>query len=189
MVVIDKPMSTIDTLNTQIATLEAQRIAASSELMRLNGTLATAKFGKRGGIEKAIKNIEQEIKNIDTNVKNKQNELTRLNKSEDRTERTEDRQNTKQTAYEQGIDPNAAWANAAAVGFQAAGNAITALANPLGGAAGKQPTKSTEAPTVTPPPTTPPAENPFPNNSKYDGYPMYIAIVAVLAYFLFFKNK
>lgn len=189
MVVIDKPMSTIDTLNTQIATLEAQRIAASSELMRLNGTLATAKYGKRGGIEKAIKNLEQEIKNIDTNVKNKQNELTRLNKSEDRTERTEDRQTTKQTAYEHGIDPNAAWANAASVGFQAAGNAITALANPLGGAAGKtpkgeQPKKSTEAPTG-----TPPGETPFPKGSKFDGYPMYIAIAAVLAYFLFFKNK
>lgn len=187
MVVIDKPMSTIDTLNTQIATLEAQRIAASSELMRLNGTLATAKFGKRGGIEKAIKNLEQEIKNIDTNVKNKQNELTRLNKSEDRTERTEDRQTTKQTAYEHGIDPNAAWANAAGVGFQAAGNAITALVNPLGGAAGKQPTKITEAPTGEP--TTPPGETPFPKGSKYDGYPMYIAIAAVLVYFLFFKKK
>ena len=157
--------------------------------MRLNGTLATAKFGKRGGIEKAIKNLEQEIKNIDTNVKNKQNELTRLNKSEDRTERTEDRQTTKQTAYEKGIDPNAAWANAAAVGFQAAGNAVTSFANPLAGAAGKQPTKSTEAPTGTTPPTTPPGETPFPKGSKFDGYPMYIAIAAVLAYFLFFKKK
>ena len=183
MDIIDKPMSTIETLNTQIATLEAQRVGFSSELMRLNGTLATAKFGKRGSIEKAIKNAEQEIANLDRSVKLKQDELTRLNKSQDKTERTEDRQDTKKTAYEHGIDPNAAWAGAATSGFTAAANAITSIVNPLSGV--KPPmTKSTQGPGDQ---TT--AFNGSPAESKpKDGLLMYLVIGAV-ALFLLMKKK
>jgi len=185
MNIIDKPMSTIDTLNTQIATLEAQRIGFSSELMRLNGTLATAKFGKRGGIEKAIKNAEQEIKNIDRSVKLKQDELSKLEKSQDKTERVEDRQTTKQTAYEQGIDPNAAWANAASSGFNAAANAITSIANPLAGvSAPGQNTRGTNEPTG-----TLPADDEFPKKSKFDGLPMLLLIGAALVLVLMMKKK
>lgn len=185
MDIIDKPMSTIDTLNSQIATLEAQRVSFSSELMRLNGTLATAKFGKRGGIEKAIKNAEQEIKNIDRSVKLKQDELSKLEKSQDKTERVQDRQETKKTAYEQGIDPNAAWANAVGTGLTAASNAIVAAVNPLSGATiPGQNTKSTNEPTG-----TTPTDGEFPKKSKFDGFPMLLLIGAALVLVLIMKKK
>lgn len=183
MNVIDKHMSTIETLNSQIATLEAQRVSFSSELMRLNGTLATAKFGKRGGIEKAIKNAEQEIKNIDRSVKLKQDELSKLEKSQDKTERVEDRQTTKKTAYEKGIDPNAAWSAAIGTGLTAASNAITSIVNPL---AGQQSTvtKSTQGSGDQ---TAAFQGSPAESKPK-DGLLMYI-IIGVVALFLLMKKK
>lgn len=180
---IDKPMSTIETLNQQIATLEAQRVGFSSELMRLNGTLATAKFGKRGGIEKAIKNAEQEIKNLDRSVKLKQDELTRLEKSQDKTERTEDRQTTKQTAYEHGIDPNAAWAGAVGTGITAASNAIVSMVNPLSGS--KPPVDEKKSTGVDPVYT----EQGLPPKNPKDGLPMLIIIGLALGVILLMKNS
>jgi hypothetical protein len=176
MNIIDK-MDTLASLNLQLSKHEESRRTVSAALLRANEGLVTAKVGQRGRIRDSIKNFEQELKRLDRLIQDTSNTIQKLQKSDDKLE-------TKTTAYEQGFDPNAAWADAVKSGLGSVSNAFVAASG--AGLLGKGQTKSGTEPTT--PPETPPAEPPFPKASKFDGLPMYIAIVAVVLYFIMKKK-
>jgi hypothetical protein len=72
------------------------RDSATSQLTELNKQLASAKWNKRGGVKRAIKNVEQEIKRIDKSIDKERNDLIRL-----------ENKKTNQILAEQGIDSRA----------------------------------------------------------------------------------
>lgn len=176
MEIIDK-MDTIGSLSLQLSKHEESRRSVSAALLRANESLVSSKVGQRGRIRDSIKNYEQELKRLDRLIQDTSNTIQKLQKSEDKLE-------TKSTAYEKGIDPNAAWANAISSGLGSVSNAFVSASG--AGLFGKGQTKSEPEPTA--PPATPPAEAPFPKGSKFDGLPMYIALAALALYFIFKKK-
>ena len=75
-------MADIKQLETQLSELFRQRESWNKELSKLNNDLANSKFGKRGGIKKAIKNVEQQIKGIDRQVDDVNRKIKQLEKVE-----------------------------------------------------------------------------------------------------------
>lgn len=72
------------------------REGATKQLSELNVKLSEAKWNKRGGIKKAIRNVEQEIKRIDKAIDKERNDVIRL-----------ENKKTNQILAEQGIDARA----------------------------------------------------------------------------------
>ncbi len=120
-------MESLESLNLQLAKHEESRRLVSAALLKANEQLVTAKVGQRGRLRDSIKNYEQELKRLDRLIKDVGNNIAKLEKSQDKME-------IKTTAYEQGIDPNKAWADAISSGLGSVTNAITAIVNPLSGA-------------------------------------------------------
>lgn len=119
-------METIDKAKYDLTVLETQRTKVSDALLKSNEMLMTAKAFTRGRIKDAIKNYEQELKKIDRLIKEKSDDILKLEKSSNKWD-------SKTEAYKQGIDPNAAWANAISSGIGSVSNAITSVVNPLSG--------------------------------------------------------
>ena len=53
-----------------------QRDLFNAELLKLNAELAQAKWGKRGGIKKAIRNLEQQIRKLAVDMRRTQENIT-----------------------------------------------------------------------------------------------------------------
>lgn len=177
-------MESVESLNVTLSKHEESRRLVSAALLKANEQLITAKVGQRGRLRDSIKNYEQEIKRLDRLIKDTGDTIAKLEKSQDKME-------TKTTAYEHGIDPNKAWADAIASGVGSVTNAITAVVNPL--SAGSSPRKVLEGSEPLPAPAGY-VENDLMKDSKYpaksgDWYMIYIGIAAVILYFLFKKMK
>jgi len=117
-------MESIESLNVQLAKHEESRRLVSAALLKANEQLVTAKIGQRGRLKDSIRNYEQELKRLDRLIKETGDNIAKLEKSQDKME-------TKTTAYQHGIDPNKAWADAIASGVGSVTNAITSVVNPL----------------------------------------------------------
>jgi len=85
----------------------------TAELMKLNGSLVSAKVGKRGGIKKAIKNAEQQINGLEKQIRKLNDDLTKV-------ARTEVRKQDDILLAEKGIDKSQGWKELAGKGLDAA---------------------------------------------------------------------
>lgn len=170
-------MESIESLNLSLSRHEESRRLISAALLKANETLVSAKIGQRGRIKDSIRNYEQELKRVDKLIDETIKSITRLNKSEDRAE-------TRTEAYRQGIDPNAAWAQAIASGVGSVTNAITSFGT---GGLGSLATRKDVEP-------TPPGVNADPfaataaEKKPMDGMIMYLAIGAVVLFMLLKKK-
>jgi len=172
-------METIDRAKYDLQALETQRTRVSDALIKSNELLMNAKVFQRGRIKDAIRNYEQELKKLDRLIKDKSNDIVKLEKSTNKYE-------SKTAAYEAGIDPNKAWADAISSGVGSVTNAISSM-NPLGS---KKVLEGTE-PTKLPVPPGYMENDPF-KDSKYPAKPgdwffVYLAIAAFVLYKLFKK--
>jgi hypothetical protein len=170
-------MESIESLNLSLSRHEESRRLISAALLKANETLVTAKIGQRGRIKDSIRNYEQELKRVGKLIEDTNKAITRLNRSEDK-------RDTKVSAYEKGIDPNAAWAQAIASGVGSVTNAITSIGT---GGMGSLATKKDVEP-------TPPGVNADPfagtpaEKKPMDGMIMYLVIGAVVLFMLFKKK-
>lgn len=115
-------METVDSLRDSLRTYNGQLKSAQDELMKLNAQLAQGKKGKeKRGTKQAIKNYEEQIKRLQKLIKDTNNDIVRLEKSQDKFD-------AKTTAYEHGIDPNKAWADAIASGIGSIGSTVSSFA-------------------------------------------------------------
>lgn len=158
----------VDRLSTRNAELYVK-------LDTLQGELAGIPFRKRDKISQkkaAIRNTEQEIKANERRIANKQDDMKRLQIAGDRME-------MKETAYEHGIDPNKAWADAAASGLGSIASITGSLAGAgvLGGSGIAMGEKD---------PTTPP---PPPSKTKMSNTNMLLIGGAALVLLLMMKKK
>jgi hypothetical protein len=74
---MSEQLSVAKILEDELKAINSDLQTLQSELVRLNGELSRAKWGKRGGIKKSIKNLEQQI-----SKRTKDRRLTQENLSE-----------------------------------------------------------------------------------------------------------
>lgn len=134
-----------------------------AELIKLNQSLLTAKFGKKNEIKKAIRNAEQQIKDYNRQIKKLNDDLASLLK-------VEVKHQDDVILAEKGIDPKKEM-------FDAFGKAIENLTPVLSG--GLQNKRTADAP----------VENTNTKKSFLEGNMMYVLIGAVVLVFMLMKKK
>jgi len=158
----------VDRLSTRNAELYVK-------LDTLQGELASIPFHKRDKISQkksSIRNTEQEIKANERRIANKQDDMKRL-------QIAGDRMDMKTTAYEHGIDPNKAWADATASGL----GSIASITGSLAGAGALSGLGGGKKPSGDLPPATPPS------TTKGSNTNMLLIGGAALVLLLMMKNK
>lgn len=163
-------------LQADIDRLTKRNEEINVKLDNLNAQLMSIPFGKmdkKRQVKNQINSLEKERSQNSRYIDDRMNEQKRLQIVDERNE-------TKQTAYQNGIDPNAAWANATASGLGSVASVVGSLsgAGVFSGIGGKKPSDNVN----NTPPT--PTENNTPKTS------MYLMIgAAILVLLMIMKKK
>lgn len=162
-------------LSAEIDRLSKRNESLYPKLDTLNAELVQIPFRKQD----KIRQKKNQINAVESEIKANERRIGQLTDDQKRLQIVDERNETKQTAYANGIDPNAAWANATASGLGSVASVVGSLsgAGVFSGMGGnKKPSGET------PPP--PPSEK---TPSKT---PMYLGIgAAVLVLLMMMKKK
>lgn len=158
--------SEIDRLSSRNAELYVKLDTLNAELVQI----PTRKLDKLHQKKRQIKDAEQELKSNERRISQRLDDQKRLQVVNERTD-------AKETAYQNGIDPNAAWANATASGLGSVASVVGSLsgAGVLSGM-GKKPGSDSNTTVST-------METPKSNNT------MYLIIGAAVLLLLMMKKK
>ena len=106
----------------EIQLLEQQQANLLKEQTNFSKTLRDNMTARSRSGRRARRNAEQQLRRINRQLDDVNRKLLQLNRVGERTDRQENRQETKQTAFQHGIDPNASmWGGISSLGSSVSG--------------------------------------------------------------------